>query len=208
MTQLCLSRVGIYLITSKMTISAIYSWTQKEGWAFTNYYTNLLKYKYNNQLVNLTIKWNFKEKNSNISAACCIWSFSFGTGQSFQSFENSYAKEAAGDYQGAINDLVGLNGFDYHKSLRLGWLYYLSKNFDISIYYYQQAVKLRPKAVEALLGLCNPLEALSKIDQLEATYKKILAIDPMNSKINYALGNIYYYQKKFHFGRKTLRFGD
>ncbi|HOF81271.1 MAG: hypothetical protein WBH71_04140 [Bacteroidales bacterium] len=43
----------------KMTISAIYSWTQKEGWAFTNYYTNLLKYKYNNQLVNLTIKWNF-----------------------------------------------------------------------------------------------------------------------------------------------------
>jgi tetratricopeptide (TPR) repeat protein len=117
-------------------------------------------------------------------------------------FENSYAKEAAGDYQGAINDLVGLNGFDYHKSLRLGWLYYLSKNFDISIYYYQQAVKLRPKAVEALLGLCNPLEALSKIDQLEATYKKILAIDPMNSKINYALGNIYYYQKNFILSEK------
>ncbi|HOF81272.1 MAG: tetratricopeptide repeat protein [Bacteroidales bacterium] len=117
-------------------------------------------------------------------------------------FENSYAKEAAGDYQGAINDLVGLNGFDYHKSLRLGWLYYLSKNFDISIYYYQQAVKLRPKAVEALLGLCNPLEALSKIDQLEATYKKILAIDPMNSKINYALGNIYYYQKNFILAEK------
>ena len=117
-------------------------------------------------------------------------------------FENSYAKEAAGDYQGAINYLVGLNGFDYHKSLRLGWLYYLSKNFDISIYYYQQAVKLRPKAVEALLGLCNPLEALSKIDQLEATYKKILAIDPMNSKINYALGNIYYYQKNFILAEK------
>ena len=117
-------------------------------------------------------------------------------------FENSYANEAAGDYHGAINDLVGLNGFDYHKSLRLGWLYYLSKNFDISIYYYQQAVKLRPKAVEALLGLCNPLEALSKIDQLEATYKKILAIDPMNSKINYALGNIYYYQKNFILAEK------
>ena len=117
-------------------------------------------------------------------------------------FENSYAKEASGDYQGAINDLVGLNGFDYHKSLRLGWLYYLSKNFDTSINYYQQAVKLRPKAVEALLGLCNPLEALGKIDQLEATYKKILAIDPMNSKINYALGNIYYYQKNFVLAEK------
>lgn len=117
-------------------------------------------------------------------------------------FENNYAKEASGDYQGAINDLVGLNGFDYHKSLRLGWLNYLNKNFDASIYYYQQAVKLRPKAVEALLGLCNPLEALGKTDQLEATYKKILAIDPMNSKINYALGNIYYYQKKFVLAEK------
>lgn len=112
-------------------------------------------------------------------------------------FENSYAKEAAGDYQGAINELVGLNGFDYHKSIRLGWLYYLGKKYDSSIRYYQQAVNLRPKAVEALLGLCNPLEAQNNIEQLEATYKKILAIDPMNSKVNYALGNIYYYRKNF-----------
>ncbi|HPW65566.1 MAG TPA: tetratricopeptide repeat protein [Salinivirgaceae bacterium] len=42
----------------KNTVSATYSWSQKEGWAFTNYYANLIKYKYNNQLVNLTIKWN------------------------------------------------------------------------------------------------------------------------------------------------------
>jgi len=117
-------------------------------------------------------------------------------------FENSYAKEASGDYQGAINDLVGLNGFDYHKSLRLGWLYYLEKNYDASIRYYQQAAKLRPKAVEALLGLCNPLEAQNNIEQLEATYKKILAIDPMNSKVNYALGNIYYYRKNFMLAEK------
>ena len=35
-------------------------------------------------------------------------------------FENSYAKEASGDYKGAIDELIELNGFDYHKSLRLG----------------------------------------------------------------------------------------
>ncbi len=117
-------------------------------------------------------------------------------------FENSYAKEAAGDYQGAINELVNLNGFEYHKSLRLGWLYYLNKNYDASIRYYQQAVKLRPRAVEAMLGLCYPLEAQKKTDQLEVTYKKILTIDPMNSKINYALGNIYYYRKNFVLAEK------
>lgn len=117
-------------------------------------------------------------------------------------FENSYAKEASGDYQGAINELLRLNGFDYHKSLRLGWLYYLSKSYDASVRYYQQAVKLRPKAVEPLLGLCNPLEAQGKTDQLESTYKKILVIDPMNSKVNYALGNIYYYRKNFILAEK------
>ncbi len=145
----------------------------------------------------------FLKKN----VAIILLLFVFGVSASAQVspakvFENSYAKEASGDYQGAINDLVGLNGFDYHKSLRLGWLYYLSKNYDTSVRYYQQAVKLRPRAVEALLGLCNPLEAQKKTDQLEVTYKKILAIDPMNSKVNYALGNIYYYRKNFTLAEK------
>jgi tetratricopeptide (TPR) repeat protein len=117
-------------------------------------------------------------------------------------FETSYTKEAVGDYKGAINEIVGLNGFDYHKSLRLGWLYYLEKNYDESIRYYEQAIKLRPKAVEALLGLCNPLEAQKKNDLLETTYKKILAIDPTNTKVNYALGNIYYYRKNFALAEK------
>lgn len=133
--------------------------------------------------------------------------FAFGVSASAQVspskvFENSYTKEASGDYQGAINELVILNGFDYHKSIRLGWLYYLSRNYDASIRYYEQAVKLCPKAVEALLGLCSPLEALQKKDQLEIIYKKILAIDPMNTKVNYALGNIYYYQKNFALAEK------
>ena len=145
----------------------------------------------------------FLKKNSAILILLILFGFS-ASAQVTPSklFENSYAKEAAGDYKGAINELVGLNGFDYHKSLRLGWLYYLDKNYDASIRYYQQAIKLRPKAVEALLGLCNPLEAQKKTDQLEATYKKILAIDPTNTKVNYALGNIYYYRKNFTLAEK------
>ena len=54
-----ISSLSLSYYFKKITISGTYSWTQREGWAFTNYYTEFLKYKYNNQLVNLAIKWNF-----------------------------------------------------------------------------------------------------------------------------------------------------
>ncbi|MDD3787211.1 MAG: tetratricopeptide repeat protein [Petrimonas sp.] len=114
-----------------------------------------------------------------------------------QVFANSYQYESSGDYQKAISELNSLNGFDYHKFLRMGWLYYLSKDYESSKKFYQKAVDIAPKAVEALLGLCYPLEAQKKTDELEAVYKKILLLDKVNSRVNYALGNIYYYRKNF-----------
>ena len=114
-----------------------------------------------------------------------------------QIFSNSYRYEASGDYQKAISELTVLNGYDYHKSLRLGWLYYLAKDYGSSEKYYNQAIGLAPQSVEALLGLCAPLEAQKKTDDLEAAYKKILSLDKSNSKINDAIGNINYYRKDF-----------
>lgn len=114
-----------------------------------------------------------------------------------QIFAASYRYESSGDYEKAIDELNSVNGYDYHKSLRLGWLYYLSKDYETSKKFYQQAVKLEPQAVEALLGLCYPLEAQKNSDELEKVYKQILTLDKMNSKVNYALGNIYYYRKDF-----------
>jgi len=112
-------------------------------------------------------------------------------------FAESYRYESSGDYEKAISELNSLNGYDYHKSLRLGWLYYLSQNYEVSKRYYRQAVSLAPSAIEALLGLCYPLEAEKNSEELEKVYKQILRLDSMNSKINYALGNIYYYRKNF-----------
>lgn len=114
-----------------------------------------------------------------------------------QIFADSYRYESSGDYQKAISELHLLNGYDYHKSLRLGWLYYLSKDYESSEKFYTQAINLAPHAVEALLGICYPLEAQKKTDELETVYKKILLLDKSNSKVNYALGNIYYYRKDF-----------
>lgn len=115
-----------------------------------------------------------------------------------QIFASSYRYESSGDYEKAINELNKVNGYDYYKSLRLGWLYYLSKNYETSKKFYRQAVEFEPQAVEALLGLCYPLEAQKNSDELEKVYKQILTLDKMNSKVNYALGNIYYYRKDFH----------
>lgn len=117
-------------------------------------------------------------------------------------FKNSYAREAEGNYAAAIKELAVLNGFEYYKNMRLGWLYYLSKNYESSKGYYQQATKIAPSSVEAWLGLCLPLEAKKETGELEAVYKKILSIDPMNSKINYALATIYYYKKEFALAEK------
>ncbi len=79
-----------------------------------------------------------------------------------QVFSDSYSYEASGDYQKAIGVLQSVSGYDYHKSLRLGWLYYLSKDYETSKKHYRSAIQLAPKAVEALLGLCYPLEAQKK----------------------------------------------
>ena len=114
-----------------------------------------------------------------------------------QIFANSYKFESSGDYQKAISELNVLNGYDYHKALRLGWLYYLAKDYENSKKFYNQAISLAPKSTEALLGLCYPLEAQKKTDELETVYKKILSLDKGNSKVNYALGNIYYYRQDF-----------
>lgn len=114
-----------------------------------------------------------------------------------QIFAESYRYESSGDYEKAIGELNSVNGYDYHKSLRLGWLYYLSKDYETSKKFYRQAVELEPQAVEALLGLCYPLEAEENNEELEKVYKQILHLDNTNSKINYALGNIYYYRKDF-----------
>ncbi|HBF95152.1 MAG TPA: hypothetical protein DDW66_02495, partial [Porphyromonadaceae bacterium] len=71
------------------------------------------------------------------------------------------------------------------------------KDYESSKKFYNQAIGLAPQAVEALLGICYPLEAQKKTDELETVYKKILSLDKANSKVNYALGNIYYYRKDF-----------
>ena len=118
-------------------------------------------------------------------------------------FAASYAAEAKANYDDAIGALK--NGYAnlYEQNLRLGWLYFLAKNYTSSAVYYQKAIDQRPYAIEPKFGLIKPLNALGQIERMLGLYTAILQIDPQNTQANYWVGVIYLNRKQFD---KAARF--
>lgn len=113
-------------------------------------------------------------------------------------FRESYVQEGNKQYADAITSLKKVyDERSYEINLRLGWLYFLSKDYPQSQQYYQKAVALKPYSVEAKLGLVQPLAALQSVDKLLQAYTDILKIDPQNSVANYWTGVIYYNRRKY-----------
>jgi tetratricopeptide (TPR) repeat protein len=122
-------------------------------------------------------------------------------------FTTSIKKETAGDLKGAIESLLNLpdgGNTDYLTTLRLGWLYYNSRDFEKSAKYYKEAIRLSDNSIEALLGVTLPYAAQGKWDLVQDTYKTILGSDKLNYTANLRLGQIYlnlgnYLMAKKHF---------
>ncbi|GAB3824048.1 tetratricopeptide repeat protein [Hymenobacter jeollabukensis] len=112
-------------------------------------------------------------------------------------FASSYAAEAKGEYADAIAALKKGYAGTYEQNLRLGWLYFLAKNYPVSEAYYQKAVEQRPYAIEPKLGLVKPLNALNKVERMQELYQAILKIDPQNTQANYWLGVIFLNRKSY-----------
>ncbi|MGI4886288.1 MAG: tetratricopeptide repeat protein [Janthinobacterium lividum] len=112
-------------------------------------------------------------------------------------FAASYAAEAKADYAEAIAPLRGAYSGSYEQNLRLGWLYFLAKNYTTSAAYYQKAVEQRPYAVEPKFGLVKPLNALGQVEKMLGLYDGILKVDPQNTQANYWTGVIYLNRKQF-----------
>ena len=113
-------------------------------------------------------------------------------------FKESYTQESVRNFTGAIATLAKLyDEKSYELNLRIGWLYYLNKDYPQSESYYQKAVALRPYAIEAKLGLAQPLAALQSLDKLLQVYEDILKIDPQHSTTNYWTGVIHYNRRKY-----------
>jgi tetratricopeptide (TPR) repeat protein len=115
-----------------------------------------------------------------------------------KAFSESYTQEYYKKYTEAIAAISKVNSDDnYETNLRLGWLYYLNKNYTQSQSSYQKAVSLKPYSVEAKLGLVKPLSTLESWDKVLEQYDEILKIDAQNYTANYWAGVIYYNRKKY-----------
>jgi tetratricopeptide (TPR) repeat protein len=97
--------------------------------------------------------------------------------------QTSYEAEAQGDYAAAIKPLESLGASakaNYFTQLRLGWLYYCSKDWPKSITHYTTAVELAPFAIEPLLGLMLPQMAAGKNNDALRAAQTALRLDPNN----------------------------
>jgi len=113
-------------------------------------------------------------------------------------FAKSYEAEQAGNYTKAITELKRIYKADsYFVNIRLGWLYYLDKQYTVSIQYYNIAIALKPYAIEAKFGCVKPLSALGNWDKVKEQYFRILKVDHQNTVANYWLGVIYYNRKDY-----------
>lgn len=120
-------------------------------------------------------------------------------------FSKSYQGEANKEYLAAIVSIENVyDASSYAMNLRLGWLHYLNKDYARSQTYYNKAITIEPKTVDARLGYINAAAAQQNWDEVLKTYKDILAIDPNNSVVNYRVGYIYYYRKNFVEAEKYL----
>ena len=112
-------------------------------------------------------------------------------------FSRSYLYEYDTQYSKAIKSLQDLNLDNYQVNLRLGWLFYLNKDYLKSETYYKKAIALENASVEARFGLVLPLSALGSWNNVLAIYIEILKQDPNNSIANYRVSSIYYSRKDY-----------
>jgi len=101
----------------------------------------------------------------------------------------SYNYEKMGDFKDAIKVLIPLykkypNG--YTLNLRLGWLFYLNKDYKNALIHYEKASKIYPYSLEPKLGMMRVYLAMQN-------YKKVLDIGNIVLKTDYYsyYGNYY-----------------
>ncbi len=98
-------------------------------------------------------------------------------------WQNSYKLEAAGKYNeaSAAIDQVPANGADAEmKTLRRGWLFYMSGAFNESIREYRLAMDRNSKSIDARLGVILPLLAQKRWREAEQGAKAVLDLAPNN----------------------------
>jgi tetratricopeptide (TPR) repeat protein len=130
----------------------------------------------------------------------------YGQNNTIEAFKNSYAYESQENYTKAISAFENLNKSDsYSIILRLGWLHYMNADYMKSKTYYEKAIQIKSKSIEAKLGLIYPLAAVNNWDDVMVVYQSILSIDNNHTSSHYQLAYIYFVRKKYTDAEKHLK---
>jgi tetratricopeptide (TPR) repeat protein len=135
-----------------------------------------------------------------LSFLATIFSANAQNAELLSAFEKSYLYEKNQEYTKAVGSLaVVYNKYqtNFETNLRLGWLYYLSGNLKESNIYYAKAIELKPMALEAIYGNILPLLAQGKYSNIEVLANKAISIAPNDSRAEYYIGLVSYYQKDY-----------
>ncbi|OGU74790.1 MAG: hypothetical protein A2V93_00845 [Ignavibacteria bacterium RBG_16_34_14] len=122
-------------------------------------------------------------------------------------FNKSLSYEKENNYKKALEPLTSsyeANKNDYLFNMRLGWLYYLNKDYTNSIKYYNIAKNLEQFSIEPLLGLTLPYAAQEKWSEVKVQYENVLRMDKNNYTANLRLGQIYLSNKDYQNAKKYL----
>ena len=71
--------------------------------------------------------------------------------------------------------------------------------FDQAIEAYQKAITVRPHYADAHVGLGDAKAAKGEHEAAIAHYQKALSLDPLNARVQFALGKIYYTEKGLYY---------
>ncbi len=135
-------------------------------------------------------------------------SFTLTNEQIKKCYYKSFELEKKQQYAKAIKALMPIYKIypnTYTVNLRLGWLYYLRKNYKNSEYHYQKASNAIPTAIEPLLGLTLPLLAEEKWKEAEQICYRILKKDFYNYYGNLRLCFALRMQKKYQLAETIAR---
>jgi tetratricopeptide (TPR) repeat protein len=136
---------------------------------------------------------------------CFITTDTFSQNSRQLFFYKSYEYEKSGNYSQAVKELNSIyKADDYFINIRMAWLYYLAKQYNESIKFYEKAISLKPYAIEARFGSIKPLSAIESWDKVKNQYIQILKIDPQNTVANYWLGVMYYNKKDYESASKLF----
>ncbi|MGC8493786.1 MAG: tetratricopeptide repeat protein [Syntrophobacteraceae bacterium] len=115
-------------------------------------------------------------------------------------YYKSYEHERSQSYESAIQDLSAIytgNPNDYLVNYRMGWLYYLGRNYSEAIKHLNKALAVSPQSIEVMNTIIPVYSARADWPKVEAKSMAVLKIDFYNLSANYWYSHSLRMEKKY-----------